>query len=337
MKEQIRYLKQEERQNTRLLYESVFSEDSAEFVNYYYSRKVQDNEIIVMEDEKGYEVMMHLNPYQLKINGRSAKVPYIVAVATRPDCRRKGKMYRVMKHALQDIGKAHCPFTFLLPANPQYYYGQDFVFAAENKRKPLKEQGKTASWYSIPLKGASPEKMQQAADTVNRILKEQYDVYVYRDIAYYERLLEEVKSEKGEVLQIEAAGECIGILAYGGEKQAEIKEFLLFQQYKEQEKEICNQIFGTEGWTQENMQMMVRITDLGAFSGMLKGEQEIWETAVFDPIVEENNGIWRIEWNPQGGSVKRLSKENGEEKVLTISELTAKIVKKMSIFIQEWV
>lgn len=349
---QIRYLKQKEKQNTREMYEAVFSEDSKRFIDYYYQWKTRDNQILVLEDNAGYEVMMHLNPYSVRVNGTLKKIPYIVAVATRPDCRRQGKMQQVMKRALQDLQKIHCPFTFLLPADPAYYYGQGFVFAPKSCKNSGNEQSiikhiettkfrKAMNVNCVVLDGVNQQKMQQAVETANAILAEQYDVYIQRDRNYYERLLEEVASEHGKVFLIEDKGitdkgQVIGILAYGREERAEIKEFLLFSQYEEVRKEICDRIFGAAGWQEEEMRMMFRITDLQSLSGMVKGEPELLIVEVTDSMVEANNGIWQMEWNPQGGSVTRL-KETVAKKQMDISEVTEKVVKKMSIFIREWV
>lgn len=339
--EQIRYLKKEEKQNTRQMYEAIFTEDTEAFVDYYYQWKTRDNEIVVMEDERGYEVMMHFNPYSFKIHGVKNVIPYIIAVATRPDSRRQGKMQQVMKRALQDMQKSHCPFTFLLPANPDYYYGQGFVFSSKNQKKARKSQQKVAEWNSISMESENTKQMQQAVELANAILAKKYDMYVQRDVAYYKRLLAEVASEQGAVLLIEEKGQIIGILAYGKEEQAEIKEFLLLEQYETQKREICNKIFGAAGWREEEMSMMFRITDLQAFQGMLKGESEVLTVAVTDSVVEANNGIWQIEWNAKGGTVRRLPefKAAEQQKIqqIDIAELAKKILEKMSIFIREWV
>ena len=133
--ETIRYLEQKEKCRTRPLYEGAFSEDSEEFVNYYYQWKTADNRILVMEEEDRIQVMLHLNPYSLWCYGRLRNIPYIVAVATEPDCRRQGKMRRVMEFALRDLERGKVPFAFLLPADPAYYQGQVFVFFNESFSK----------------------------------------------------------------------------------------------------------------------------------------------------------------------------------------------------------
>ena len=79
---EIKKLEAEERQNTRALYEEVFSEDSKSFVDYYYEEKVKDNQIYTVEEDGGIRAMLHLNPYELVVNGSKKEVNYIVAVAT---------------------------------------------------------------------------------------------------------------------------------------------------------------------------------------------------------------------------------------------------------------
>lgn len=104
----IYYLNQKEKQLTRTMYEAVFSEDSKKFVDYYYKWKIEDNNILVMEEAclkkpSFFQVMIHFNPYILWINGNLQKIPYIVAVATHPNYRKQGKMGQVMTYALRDM------------------------------------------------------------------------------------------------------------------------------------------------------------------------------------------------------------------------------------------
>ena len=50
---QVRRLSPEEHILTRALYEEAFSEDSQEFVDYYYTEKTADNQIYVLEEDGG--------------------------------------------------------------------------------------------------------------------------------------------------------------------------------------------------------------------------------------------------------------------------------------------
>ena len=89
IKMKIRKLETGEKLNTRKLYEEVFSEDSKDFVDYYYEEKVKDNQIYVVEEDGEIQAMLHLNPYELAVNGSRKDVNYIVAVATRKSYRKR--------------------------------------------------------------------------------------------------------------------------------------------------------------------------------------------------------------------------------------------------------
>lgn len=66
-KMKIRKLDQSEHGKTRSLWEQVFSEDSQEFVDYYYYIKTKDNTIYVIEEDDEIRAMLQLNPYQVKL------------------------------------------------------------------------------------------------------------------------------------------------------------------------------------------------------------------------------------------------------------------------------
>lgn len=118
---EIRKLETEEKQNTKKLYEEVFSEDSKSFVDYYYEEKLKDNQIYAVEEDGEIQAMLHLNPYELAVNGSKKDVNYIVAVATRESYRKRGYMAGLLKQALNDMYADGETFTFLMPASESIY------------------------------------------------------------------------------------------------------------------------------------------------------------------------------------------------------------------------
>ena len=74
---EIRKLETEEKQNTKKLYEEVFSEDSKSFVDYYYEEKLKDNQIYAVEEDGEIQAMLHLNPYELAVNERILQETWI--------------------------------------------------------------------------------------------------------------------------------------------------------------------------------------------------------------------------------------------------------------------
>ncbi len=263
----IRYLEQWEKQGTRNLYETAFPADSRDFVDYYYQWKIRDNEIIVMEEQsvKGcfFHVMIHQNPYKIWINGEKAVIPYLVAVATDPACRRKGKMNQVMRRLIQDLGQKETPFTFLLPADPAYYRGQGFVFFPdmtltgiqnETEKGMVQAAGAQISYMEERIRKswqlAGEADIPEMAEFSNKVLRERHDMVVCRDRYYYQRLLAETEVEHGGILLLRHAGNLRGILTYalsethpasGRETcRAEIKELLLEEYVSEEAgRNIC--------------------------------------------------------------------------------------------------
>ena len=138
-KMKIRKLDQSEHGKTRSLWEQVFSEDSQEFVDYYYYIKTKDNTIYVIEEDDEIRAMLQLNPYQVKLQESVVPSDYIVGVATQAEYRGRGYMRNLLIHALQDQYSQKMPFTFLMPAAEAIYYPYDFRFVYEQKQIELDE------------------------------------------------------------------------------------------------------------------------------------------------------------------------------------------------------
>lgn len=174
-----RYLKPEERVSTRALYHAVFSEDTDQFVNYYYQYKIKDNEILVLEEEEKIISMLHLNPYTMIVNGYEFPCNYIVAVATDPEYRHQGCMRALLERSLNDMADRKMPFTFLMPASESIYAPFDFVWLCPFTELPMRV-------------------MRMNADDQNRYLASHYQMFCKRTENYMENLSAEKKAEEGE-------------------------------------------------------------------------------------------------------------------------------------------
>lgn len=222
----IRRLERSEHEQTRELYEQVFAEDSKEFVDYYYTWKTKDNIIYAAEDEDGIHAMVHLNPFLLSVNGKIQSVHYIVAVATQKEYRHQGLMRRLLCLAEQEMAQCGEEFTFLMPASEKIYrpfgyrffawqrkgilraegwsgrsadFGKRQVLAAEVQKDTAEQEQRASAAFFRPV---MPQEYGALARFVNDILDKQYDVFVYRDAAYYERLCAEQQCQGGEVMVI---------------------------------------------------------------------------------------------------------------------------------------
>jgi predicted acetyltransferase len=176
----IRYLNQEEKVLSRPVYETVFSEDSRKFVDYYYQYKTRDNAILSLWKEEELVSMVHLNPYTMIVNGYEVKSNYIVAVATLKDHRHQGYMRMLLERALNDMADQEMPFTFLMPASVSIYAPFDFV-------------------WICPYTELSPRVKQMDADGQNRYLAARYQMFCKRDARYVENWKAEQQAEEGEL------------------------------------------------------------------------------------------------------------------------------------------
>lgn len=232
---EIRRLKPCEHGRTRPLYEEIFPEDDAEFVDYYYTWKTRDNVIFVAEDGDGIHAMVHLNPFCVRYFGRDVQMHYIVAVATQPQYRHRGLMRNLLALAEQEMRAAGEPFTFLMPASEAIYRPFGYRFFAWQRRGILRgtddggehredaiggclvndgdmhvaagagadqRMSDCTNAAGITCRPLRPHEYNAAADFANAVLDKEYDMYVLRDGAYYERLCAEQRCQGGEVMAI---------------------------------------------------------------------------------------------------------------------------------------
>ncbi len=220
----VRKLKTEEHILTRTLWEQIFTEDSKEFLDYYYSVKTKDNEIYVIEDGQEIVAMLHLNPYKMRIGKEIYDTHYIVAVATDEKYRRQGLMARLMKHVLQVMADRGEPFTFLMPANEAYY--EPFGFQTVLKKKDLQICGADIADSRWEFKVATEADCKNMAHFANAYLKD-YDVTTHRTENYYRTLLAEHACEGGGILLIKGEGEIRGLIPHFGKPAVEIKGIMV--------------------------------------------------------------------------------------------------------------
>lgn len=146
MEQEVRYLDDHEKIRSRNLWEEAFPEDSQSFDDYYFTEKVKDNRILVLENNGQIDSMLHLNPYLLQVKDFRWRIDYIVGVATRADCRHRGYMRRLLGRMMADLRVENMPFCFLMPADEAIYrpFGFTYIY-----RKPQWKWKKTPERRSI--------------------------------------------------------------------------------------------------------------------------------------------------------------------------------------------
>lgn len=328
----IRYLEQEEKEKSRPLYETSFPEDSIEFVDYYYSEKCKDNKILVMEDYEQVISMIHLNPFTLSIYGQDAKAHYIVAVATHEDYRMQGYMRTLMEQAFSDMYHAGEPFTFLTPANPDYYYSCGFEYWEHQLHL---EQDQDTIWNGRQrLTAAIEADCAQMAAFSNVALADQFDLFVKKDEAYYKRLIKEQECDGGHLIVMKEVpesasscddAECKAQETVGGIISLNHGAGLYFRE----------PILSHSCTEQIQPKMMGRVLNIGKFCGMIKCNEPIdMKVRIRDTMIPENEGCYHITIDVNGGQAIPLLDEEVDLS-MDIAELGQFFFDKMRIYINE--
>lgn len=290
----IRKLETEEKQNTRELYEEVFSEDSKSFVDYYYEEKLKDNQIYAVEEDGKLQAMLHLNPYELVVNGSKKDVNYIVAVATRENYRKRGFMSELLKKALRDMYADGETFTFLMPASENIYLPFDFRTVCEQNREYY-NAADCANTDAV-ITEAKAEDAGEMAEYMEEKLAKRYQVYAKRSGAYYERLIKEYASDGGSLKIYRKDGKITDIKI-----DAEAEE--------------------VDGGKPK---IMIRIVDIRRMLMSLRLKSFMGTCfTVTDPIVEENNRCVMITGTEFSGVMLMDGKPENSEGTITVAALAS--------------
>lgn len=303
---QLRKLKKDEHLKTRKLWEQIFSEDTPEFLDYYYSVKTAENEIYVMEDDGVICAMLQLNPYKLQVGKNVVNGHYIVAVATDERYRRQGIMARLLKRAVNDMKNAGEPFTFLMPAAEAIYYPHGFRYIYEQQQGKI--TGKYAACEDLQVRKAKKKDCGRLSDFANEVIEKEYEVFARRDRHYYETLCEEQASENGGIMLVEKENRLVGCFMYAKGEAYEIREPLFLEGCKDTFANAVYVLTGNEttevsclAYGDEKKPMiMAKILDIPQMLRCMKAEQPVnLRLEVYDEPEEELLGSFWISGKEQ--------------------------------------
>ncbi|MEG0793305.1 MAG: GNAT family N-acetyltransferase [Lachnospiraceae bacterium] len=316
---EIRKLGDDERGQTRVLWEEVFTEDTKEFLDYYYEYKIVNNQIYVIEEDGAIRSMLQLNPYYAYVEKDMSRVNYIVAVATQESYRRNGYMGKLLCLALGDLYWKQEPFAFLMPAAERIYTPYEFVTVTSQIHY---QYNGSLSELGLPcVKGydtvaAKDKDCEALAKLTDENLKYQYDVSICRDSAFFQRLIKEQESQNGHIVLVMKDDVLEGYFMMSGETGIQIREPIM----RDPSVDLLNIM---QLSVKEELNMMVRIVHLQTLFECMKPKSDFsTKIEVFDSIISENTGVYQLK--AEGGSIhcKKVKEVVSQDTALTISELT---------------
>lgn len=222
---EIKKLDRKDNIKTRALYEEVFSEDSKGFVDYYYTEKIKDNDIYVIEDKGEIVSMIHLNPYEMVLFEKKLPIHYIVAVATRKEYRGQGYMKELLIRVLNDLREAKEVITYLMPVAEAIYSPYDFCTV--NEKKWIYYKDVVTLEKDEKLRPLKADECGELADMANEAMNRVYDLYIYRDATYYGRLIKEYESDNASLMVRTKADKIIDLLPAVNDPQMRESKFMI--------------------------------------------------------------------------------------------------------------
>lgn len=289
------YLSQEDKAETVQLWRSCFSEDSEEFIQYYYREKTRDNRVLIKKENGLILSMVHYNPYRICLKGNRRELFYLVGVATDPSRRREGHFRDMFLRMLEDLRKEEQPITYLVPVNPDVYAPLGFTFIGWLPVWKLREEA--GAFLTRTVCRDTPEDCSRAAAYMDHWLAERYEMYTHRDAEYVSRMVKELASENGTLEFLWKDGTLVGLQAFWGREMREQRLLYAEDAYTVQ--------VGEKPWN------MARMTNPEALlrlfyrkkheraeedaHGLVKNTEERTEIRIrlLDPIMEANSGIFR--------------------------------------------
>ncbi|MCI6859520.1 MAG: GNAT family N-acetyltransferase [Eubacterium sp.] len=190
--------------------------DPAAYAMFYFDEVYGKNEILLnLEDKDGEETlkgMIHLNPYVLSVKGRPVKADYIVGVATDEEFRRQGVMRELLVEGFAKMRSQGKIFTYLMPADENYYLPFDFRFGmsqTEQELEFLPKGEKEDRKYSFSTE-ETEEELKYCACMENNVKSTMFDIFTEISLPYLHRLTKETGSEFGQIIYVRKDGEYIG-------------------------------------------------------------------------------------------------------------------------------
>lgn len=300
--------------------------DSVSYTDFYFKWKMKDNQVYTVFKDTKISSMLHLNPYTLSIKGKNIPANYIVGVATKEEDRRQGLMKLLLEKAMHQMDEQNMPFTYLMPAKEAIYlpFGFRIVYEQENIKQLIAgaksdmESRRTdlIGFKEMEIFNLEPEdfkNIEKVVNFTNELLLKTQDIFVYRDSYYYQRLIHEMRSSKGEVMLVLYKGDIIGYIAYMRENDLQIAEAVYIPGRKEEfflgAAKSLGEYSNDTKETHNSPTIMARILNWNTFiTGMTAIKETSLVIGVHDSVIENNNGIYEVVFTPAKSEVRRSEK-----------------------------
>lgn len=271
----------------------------------------------------------------------------ISAVSTKEEHRGKGLMRRRMTDALAYLDQTRVPLCLVedpgdLPGTdlfgrfgfqtiydrPHYALNTETI-SAEMLRRAAAGETVRLDIPDLTLQAAAPAELLSLAHFVNARLCRSYGFFTVRSAAYYECEQSRLLASGGNLFQIMENGVRKGCFACTGNGADSIREVVFDQAFDKE----CYILTAKAEKSGRNPAVMARIVHMPEMLKHVTGNGRITiAIRVHDPVIAENDGLFRWYIDGQGSRMERVDEPGTEQEkdasmrpevTVTIGELTA--------------
>jgi len=194
----------------RELWEEAF-DDPEEFVDYYFDNVCNTNKILSAYADDKLIGMLHLNPYDVYVDGQIKKSYYVVGVSVALSMREQGNMKAMMKKALEDVAKEGVEFVFLMPALEDYYNNLGFkkvyntktldftIIEPEEFERDISDCYASLMLCTEHITDFALDSLEDVANIINEKLNEKHKVFCKRSGEYLTNAIKEHNCQMGDI------------------------------------------------------------------------------------------------------------------------------------------
>jgi len=247
------------------------------------------------------------------------KCHYLYAVATAPEFRKQGVMGQILRKVIQDLYEDGEVFTYLIPSsekNAQIY--RKYGFARVMNKYTLKSHLlRKDSLSDIRSYSARREDIPALSEFAQRKMAENFAIYICKNSNYFEKMLELMEIDEGEITIFEKEGNICG---YRVGSEDDVLEEVLDDTVRELALES----------SESNPYTMARVLNIPKMleyvSTIASGHIYI---EVMDSVIEENNGVFLWTYGVQGNvrshHWEKVEQQKSEVKV-SVEDFTAHLM-----------
>ena len=183
-------------------------QDPVPYADFYFDQYYGRNRVLLHEDGECGQIngSVHLNPYRLHVRGKTFEGSYLVGIATDEAYRRQGIMRHMLLETFAKLREEGAPFTYLMPADENYYLPFDFRFGmsqTEQEMMCLPAEEKLRFCFRDHL---DREELQEAVRLEQEEKEKTFAVFTEVDEPYLARLEKEAASDYGRMLYVFESG-----------------------------------------------------------------------------------------------------------------------------------